>query len=206
MLARAFALNEKPDIYGPLTEALQRTIAWIAARETDVAMGVLRFQKQSRFEKEEVVYQGSALSAHLKTMGFEPATMEKLWQAYQEARAEDEAMQQGKDQADPAAVQGEATARPAATSMAIRVGAKTLGLVSRLIQILKLLFETSTDGPRDFRLVFSRTYIASQLGGRRAFQRSRYFPERGSLNVFGKGCVEVLFSGLAVAWNAKLCG
>ncbi|KAK2080171.1 hypothetical protein QBZ16_000024 [Prototheca wickerhamii] len=99
--ARAVALNEKPDVYGPLAQLAQRMLDWVAARETDVAMGVLRFQKQSRFEKEEVVYQGAALEAHLRAMGLERGAMEALWQAYQDARAEDEALQQGRDPSDP---------------------------------------------------------------------------------------------------------
>lgn len=164
------ALNEKPDVYGPLAQLAQRMLDWVAARETDVAMGVLRFQKQSRFEKEEVVYQGAALEAHLRAMGLERGAMDALWQAYQDARAEDEALQQGRDPSDPGPDAAGGGPRPPGTAAAaVRVGSKALGQISRIIQIVKLLFEASADGPRDFRLVFARTYAGAPAGGRRAF-------------------------------------
>lgn len=56
--ARAVAMNGKPEVYAPLADALLRLHEWLVAREADVAQGVIRIQKQNRFEKEEVVWQG----------------------------------------------------------------------------------------------------------------------------------------------------
>lgn len=51
-------MNGKPEVYAPLADALLRLHEWLVAREADVAQGVIRIQKQNRFEKEEVVWQG----------------------------------------------------------------------------------------------------------------------------------------------------
>ncbi|KFM23029.1 Fanconi anemia group J protein-like protein [Auxenochlorella protothecoides] len=134
--ARAVAMNGKPEVYAPLADALLRLHEWLVAREADVAQGVIRIQKQNRFEKEEVVWQGPQLLAHLKDMALGADAVEALW-------------------------------------LAVRVGGKALGQTSRLIQILKLLHEVSTDGSRDFRLVFSRTFMGAEgrRGGALRFRR-----------------------------------
>ncbi|RMZ54204.1 hypothetical protein APUTEX25_005360 [Auxenochlorella protothecoides] len=172
--ARAVAMNGKPEVYAPLADALLRLHEWLVAREADVAQGVIRIQKQNRFEKEEVVWQGPQLLAHLKDMALGADAVEALWVAYQAARAEEEAMQQSRGP-QGASAPGPAApgAPPVIAELAVRVGGKALGQTSRLIQILKLLHEVSTDGSRDFRLVFSRTFMGAEgrRGGALRFRR-----------------------------------
>lgn len=99
------------------------------------------------------MWQGPQLMAHLHGMGLPAEAVGPLWVAYQDARAEEEAMQQSRGAPggvgpgpSPAGTGAEPGPGPnpapaARPELAVRVGGKALGLISRLIQIAKLLHE-----------------------------------------------------------------
>jgi Fanconi anemia group J protein len=187
-LAKAAAFNGRPEIYAPLRDAAGALLKWLEAKEGEAVAAMARGGQagrpgyaggQSRFEPYERVWQAGQMMGELSSLGLGPEAVEPLWEAYQAAREEDEAMAQdagrpgggggdgvpdGQGGADGAGggAGGGAAARPAT---AARVGAQALGTVSRLVQVARMLHELSAPGGRDFRLALQRVHASHALAG-----------------------------------------
>lgn len=120
---------------------------------------------RARMEPYERIWQGAPLLAELVQLGLGPSDIDALWEAYQAAREEEEAMAQESSarskENDP-----KHPNTPAGSSVkAVRVGALALGTVSRLIQIVRMLHQFCDDGGRDYRLVVHRVHHSVMRGG-----------------------------------------
>ncbi|KAL4443214.1 hypothetical protein ABPG75_010969 [Micractinium tetrahymenae] len=173
---KAFELNGKPEVYGPLAACAEAVVGWMRDKER-VAVQHMQHQQAggrgggrggrggrglARFQEPyERLFPAGQLLGELARCGLGPDNMDPLWEAYQAAREEKELMnagdggrgkQEGKENQG-----GEAPAGPPKDT-AVRVGAPALGVMSRLIQVVRMLHQVSDDGARDYRLVVQRQY------------------------------------------------
>jgi Fanconi anemia group J protein len=190
-LAKAAAFNGRPEVYAPLRDAAGALLKWLEAKEGEAVAAMARGGQagrpgyaggQSRFEPFERVWQAGQMMGELSSLGLGPEAVEPLWEAYQAAREEDEAMAQdagrpggsgggggggggdgGPDGAGGA--DGGGAGGPARPATAARVGAQALGTVSRLVQVARMLHELSAPGGRDFRLALQRVHASHALAG-----------------------------------------
>ena len=202
-LVRASQYNGRPEIYDPLKEMMAAVLRWMEVKEKEAvaAEDSRRQQVQQQrgrwVEPYERICGGRQMMDELTVMGLTPDAVQPLWDAYTAARTEDEAMANGGGGGGGAPgaaagspnkggnTKGTPTAAGSATK-AVRVGAGALGVLSRLIQILRLLHEASDDGGRDFRLVVKRVLISSVTngagGGRGALRAPRLLVASGDGN------------------------
>jgi len=178
-LKRALQYNQKPHLYQPLCVMMDTMLKWMDSKEQEaVASGNNtnyqgggynrgRNNSNSRYPQPyEKLWQAASMMAELNNLGLGPDKMESLWETYQAAREEDEAMANSNGStAAAAAAPGAENKQPmGSAAKAVRVGAGALGIVSRLIQIVRLVHEESTDGGRDFRLVVKREHMSAGGG------------------------------------------
>jgi len=179
-LKRALQYNKKPHLYEPLCLMMDTMLKWMDLKEQDAVAssnnannqsgGYNRgrnFSSSSRYAQPyEKLWQAAPMMAELNNLGLGPDKMESLWETYQAAREEDEAMANSNGSSAAAAVPGAENKQAiGSAAKAVRVGAGALGVVSRLIQIVRLVHEESTDGGRDFRLVVKREHISAGASG-----------------------------------------
>ncbi|KAL4529286.1 hypothetical protein Ndes2526A_g04083 [Nannochloris sp. 'desiccata'] len=174
-LKRALQYNKKPHLYEPLCFMMDTMLKWMDLKEQDAIAssnanthqggGYNRGRHNNRYEQPyEKLWQAAQMMAELNNLGLGPDKMELLWETYQAAREEDEAMANSNGPS-VAAVPGAENKQPVGSAAkAVRVGAGALGVVSRLIQIVRLVHEESTDGGRDFRLVVKREHMSAGGG------------------------------------------
>lgn len=153
-LGRACKYNMKPEVYDPLHALVVSMKNWIMKEDAIL--------KQGNRGDQEKIWMGTQLLHHLHTMGLGPDRMELLWGAYLAAREHDESMmaadrgRKGMDepmgrQDDGANDTNQSQNKPS------RIGAVTLGTISRIVQMAKILHSECKDGGRDYRLVLTRT-------------------------------------------------
>jgi Rad3-related DNA helicase len=176
-LKRALQYNQKPHLYQPLCTLLDTMLKWMDLKEQEaVALssnnnyaGNYRGGRNSnsRYEQPyEKIWQAAPMMTELSNLGLSPDDMESLWETYQAAREEDEAMANSNGPGAPGAENKPSVAAGAGSAAkSVRVGAGALGVVSRLIQVVKMVHEESTDGGRDYRLVVKREHMSSANGG-----------------------------------------
>ncbi|GAB4818658.1 hypothetical protein N2152v2_005704 [Parachlorella kessleri] len=200
---KAMACNGKPEVYGPLTECCSKILQWMMYKERETAEELARMKRPrppTKQDPHELVFQAQPLLDQLAAAGLAPDKVDALWEAYQLAREEDEALAAGQGGAAAAAgggaegqggggggnnenarSNGQQTQQggkdPAMTN-AVRVGAMALSVMSRLVQVVKLLHQVSQDGSRDYRLVVQR--YDDNLGGPRFQGRSMRVDEDDS--------------------------
>ncbi|KAL4419625.1 hypothetical protein ABPG77_008566 [Micractinium sp. CCAP 211/92] len=174
---KAVELNGKPEVYAPLASCAEAVVGWMRDKER-VAVEHMRHQQVAgrgggrggrggrglaRYQDpyERLLPPGQLLG-ELALCGLGPDNMDPLWEAYQLAREEEEQMnagnggggrEEGKENRG-----GDAPAVPPSDTPAVRVGALALGIMSRLIQVVRMLHQVSDDGARDYRLVVQRHY------------------------------------------------
>ncbi|KAK9806231.1 hypothetical protein WJX72_006639 [[Myrmecia] bisecta] len=149
------SLGGKPEIYLPLGAAFAKLIGWLRQRADG---GDLR---PAGFERFEGIVAGHQAMAELKEAGLGQEEVEVLWQLYNEARAEeDKANQQSKaaGQQGGAAAEGaeQAPAAGASVGTGLRVGGLTLGVLSRLLTVLRLMYAAGSEHVRDYRLAIQK--------------------------------------------------
>lgn len=153
-LARACKYNMKPEVYDPLHALVVGVKNWIMKEDAIL--------KQGNRGDQEKIWMGIHLIHHLNAMGLGSDRMELLWGAYLAAREHDEAMmaadrgKRGVEEQDRGQDDGSHGAAPSQNKPS-RIGAVTLGTISRIVQIAKILHDECEDGGRDYRLVLTRT-------------------------------------------------
>ena len=153
-LARACKYNMKPEVYDPLHALVLGMKNWIMKEDAILKQG-------SRGDQEKI-WMGIQLIHHLQMMGLGQDRMELLWDAYLAAREHDESMMaadRGRRGAEEPANDQDDNANGTAQSQnkPSRIGAVTLGTISRIVQMVKILHAECKDGGRDYRLVLTRT-------------------------------------------------
>ncbi|PSC69785.1 Fanconi anemia group J-like protein [Micractinium conductrix] len=176
---KAFELNGKQEVYGPLRDCAQKTVNWMRDKER-AAVAHTEQQRAggggggrgrgrggrggvaaSRQDPYERLFPARQMMAELEACGLGPDTIDALWEAYQAAREEEEAMSDNVKGGASGDVNKENKDNPAAgptANTAVRVGALALGVMSRLVQVVRMLHQGSDDGARDYRLVVQRQY------------------------------------------------
>jgi len=153
-LSRACKYNMKPEVYDPLHALVVGMKNWIMKEDAIL--------KQGNRGDQEKIWMGIQLMHHLHTMGLGPERIELLWDAYLAAREHDEAMMaadRGKRGVEePVRDQDEnANGSVQSQNKPSRIGAVSLGTISRIVQMAKILHAECKDGGRDYRLVLTRT-------------------------------------------------
>ena len=192
---RALAFNGKPQVYGVLKGMLDKVLEWIDGKERQIAAQHHQYhgyaprgggggggrdgggRKNSRFADnggnggvyEHMVGGGLELRKELERMGFFGGSVDALWEAYEDARAEDEALASNKEDGKGGrntttttnATTPQDPQKPASAGKAkpVRVGSNALGLISRVIQVVKMIYQVSEDGGRDYRMAIKRQPI-----------------------------------------------
>ena len=171
-LKRALQYNKKPQLYEPLCSLMDTMLKWMEVKEQHAIAtqsngnnrGAYGGNNNSRFEPAyEKLWQAQPMMDELTNLGLGPDRMEFLWETYQLAREEDEAMVNGPSAGGAPGAENKPSG--SAAVKAVRVGAGALGVVSRLIQVVRMVHEDSTDGGRDYRLVVKRTSMSNEGGG-----------------------------------------
>jgi fanconi anemia group J protein len=147
-LARACKYNMKPEVYDPLHALVQSMKNWIMKEDAIL--------KQGNRGDQEKIWMGLHLIHHLQTMGLGPERMELLWDAYLAAREHDEEMMAA-DRGKRGEQDDNANGAVQSQNKPSRIGAVTLGTISRVVQMVKILHAECKDGGRDYRLVLTRT-------------------------------------------------
>jgi len=130
-------------------------------------------------DTQEKIFCGQQVISHLSSMGLHSDRIEILWEAYQLAREHDEEMivsdrDQKKDSKRKSDVLNESTQ---SENKPARVGGLVLGTLSRMIQIVRMLYFDCLDGGRDYRLVITRSKKGHDSNLRR--YRAKANPEIG---------------------------
>lgn len=112
----------------------------------------------NRFDTYEYVFSEPKddMMKELVTLGLGPADHEMLWEAYLAARAFDEEI--------ASTVNSKQTASQSPSlgkGRPIKVGSRALGILSRIIQVVRMLHTCSENGKRDYRLAFSRVHTSA---------------------------------------------
>ena len=200
-LVRAATYNGKPEVYAPLRDLMGTILKWMEMKEQHAVAAAARSSRNNnggggrggynnnrgrggasssrfsnQYEPYEKLWAGPTMLQELVALGLGPDRMEPLWEAYQFAREEDEALASGarggggnsanvdapgaENRSNDGGVGGgQSGSTPAGSSVkAVRVGSGALGTISRLIQVVRMLHEVSDDGGRDFRLVIKRVH------------------------------------------------
>lgn len=147
-LARACKYNMKPEAYDPLHNLVCSIKNWMMKED-----GILKAAGRGAQEK---IWMGTQLIQHLTVMGLGPDRIEHLWDSYQKAREHDEEMI-AEDRARRSAPQPTTGEQASSQNRPARIGAITLGTISRIIQMFRILHFECKDGGRDYRLVLART-------------------------------------------------
>lgn len=153
-LQKAIAFNGLPDTYEPLFHVVGNIVKWLETKEKLALKDGFNnnYMAQGPWESTS---QGKALLTELSSLGFGAEKVDELWEMYQTARSTDEELNQRFDN-DKEKKREVTTASSPPAGQATRVGASNLGLLSRIITIIRLLHHVSVDGGRDYRLVARR--------------------------------------------------
>lgn len=186
-LTRACKHNMRPEVYDPLLALVTTMKNWIMREDA-----ILKQKNESRGgrgrpggrsgrgqgswdDSEPQIWQGKQLLQHLSFMGLGADRIETLWNCYEKAREHDEQMMQeerkngGRGDVVGGAGEGNGNQGDGQTSQikSGRIGAMTLGTLSRIIQLVGILHHQCEDGGRDYRLVLTRTMDQSRGAMRR---------------------------------------
>ncbi|PNW78438.1 hypothetical protein CHLRE_09g397350v5 [Chlamydomonas reinhardtii] len=135
-LRLAAALTGRPEIYEPLAEGCNRLVLWLARYE-ERPDGMAA----SGFEEHEAVWQGPRALTALDEMGLSSHMVAELWRAYEQAKAFEE----------KATFTTEGDAANEAVPANVRrpgVGGGALGIVGRLLTVLRLLYAPAPPPPQ----------------------------------------------------------
>lgn len=139
--AQGTASGFKKSLYDPLIHMIGNIKRWIDSKESIALVE----RRKPAFRKTEpsftLTYSGHDLLCELKAMVMEREHMEPLWTAYEAVRKEDEDITNSKEQS-----KSESQKR-------IKVGNGSLGTISRLLQLMKIMYERS-EPTRDYKLIF----------------------------------------------------
>lgn len=149
ILKKACKMNMKPDVYDPLHDLLQKMKDWMMQQDA--------ITQRSTAAVQEKIWMGQQLLMHLQAMGLGPDRMELLWGAYLAAREHDEALI-AQDRQNRGPTRRDDDAGPS-QNKPVRIGAATLGVISRIVQIFRILHVECQNGGRDYRLVLKRSSI-----------------------------------------------
>ena len=166
-LTRACKHNMRPEVYDPLLSLVTTMKNWMMREDSILKQQGARDRgsnsggrgRGGRGSLAEKLWQGKQLLQHLNFMGLGAERVEILWTCYERAREHDEEMMQEERKK---AGKGQAAGDPAASTQTSqaksgRIGAMTLGTLSRIVQIVGILHNQCEDGGRDYRLVLART-------------------------------------------------
>lgn len=106
---------------------------------------------------QQKLWMGSPLLEHLNSMGLSRDKMESLWSAYKLAREHDEDMMAKNRESGKPLEKETSEDNQTVHNKPTRIGALVLGTLSRIFQIIELLYKNSSDGGRDYRLVLTRS-------------------------------------------------
>ena len=174
-LTRACKHNMRPEVYDPLLSLVTTIKNWMMREDAILKRHSERNGSGGRGGRSnlgEKVWQGRQLMQHLSFMGLGIDRIEMLWNCYEKAREHDEQMMQeerknsgGARESGGAGARGgdtggagEAGGEPQTSQYKSgRIGAMSLGTLSRIIQVVGILHHQCEDGGRDYRLVLVRT-------------------------------------------------
>ena len=124
-------------------------------------------QRASRFESFEYVFgnPNDDMMRELVALGLGPDTHEPLWEAYQAARAFDEELANSQNAPGHLSQQQRSRRRSSggggSARAPVKVGSRPLGILSRIIQVVRMVHTQSENGKRDYRLAFSRVHVSN---------------------------------------------
>ncbi|KAK9837585.1 hypothetical protein WJX74_000931 [Apatococcus lobatus] len=161
-LQRIIAFGVRTDLYQPMADAIWNLYDWLRA----LSEGNQLISKG--LEASERVWAGKEAMAELRQAGLAEEQVAALLEVYRQMReAEENGQGEGKKGAAPNPAQAAeipedtASATQKAGMAGQKVGGLALGVISRLLTVLQLMYEAGAAHAVDYRLMVSRTSASS---------------------------------------------